>query len=218
MKKQKTLAPGEVDVPGVGVRKFKQWCMKSYYYRITIPQDIDANATIGLFCGHIGDKEWTNFERACMLPVGHEALIYRVSLIARPEKHTFLIDVMRAVLSGHLTILTDGEEFISEPLFFFAVNLFGEMTSREKDPLARLALETQIATNESGGFKEVAKWISRKISGIAIPLFLPESCSIDGHIDLEKKLYGVKPFGLYVVLHTITQKPLRDRDQEGSNV
>jgi len=208
MRKQKPLAPGSVDIPGVGVREFREWCMKSYYYRITIPQEVDANATIGLFCGHIGDKEWTNFTRERMTPVAHETLIYRVSLVARPEKHTFLIDLMTALQSGHLTILIDGEEFISEPLSFFAVNLFGEMTARENDPLARLALETQIATNVSGDFKEVAKWTIRKISAIAIPEFLPESHHIDGYIDLDKKLYGLKPFGLYVVLHTITQKPL----------
>lgn len=208
MKKQKTLPPGSLDIPGVGVRKFREWCMKSYYYRITIPQDIDANATIGLFCGHIGDKQWTNFERERMLPVGHEALIYRISLIARPEKHTLLIDVMTALQSGHLTILTNGEEFISEPLSFFAVNLFGQMTSREKDPLARLALECRIATNESGRFADFADWMIRKISGIEIPRFLHEPHPIDGYIDLDKKLYGVNPFGLYVVLHTVTQKPL----------
>lgn len=200
---------GAIYIEGRGWVDIRQWCMKSYYYRIMIPQDIDTGATIGLFCGNIGDKEWTNFTRERMLPVGHEAVIYRVSLVARPEKHTFLIDIMTALQLGHLTILINREEFISEPLSFFAVNLFGEMASREKDPLARLALEIHLATDKSGEFTEEAKRIISKMTGIEMPHFLPESCLIDGDIDLEKELYDIKPFGLYVVLHTITQKPLR---------
>ena len=210
--------PGAIFVEGRGWVDLRQWCMKSYYYRVMIPSNIartgsntDAGMTIGLFCDHIGDKEWTNFARERMLPEGHEAVIYRVSLVARPERHTFLIDVMTALQLGHLTISTEGEEFISEPLSFFACNLFGEMASREKDPLARLAIEIHLATTEGGEFTDAAKRIVSKTTGIEMPCLLQNQMCIDGHIDLKKELSGLtrKPFGLYVVLHTITQKPLR---------
>jgi len=200
--------PGTRLVEGVGYVDIRQYVMKTWYYRITVPQDINADSTIGLFCDHIGDLQWTNFARDNMFPLGHTVIIYRVSLMVRPEKHTFLIDVTYALQYGHLNLTHGAEEFISLPLSFFPVNLYGQTANDEGDPLARLAMETLIATDDE---PEEAKRMMQKISRMEIPLLIPGEHPIYGSVDLKKELWrvGRKPFGLYILLHTITQKPLR---------
>ena len=206
MSKDKKAPPGHVYVPGRGLVEISQYVMKSYYYRITIPQDINAGATIGLFCGHIGEAEWTNFTRERMFPVGHSTILYKVSLAVKPNRDTKVFDVIEALQLGQLTIRTGANEFLSEPLSFFPVSIYGETASREKDPLARLGLEIRLCTSEN---MEEARRVMWLISGIEIPLSVGESQTIDGDVDLHKDLFGSPKFGLYIVLHTITQKPLR---------
>ena len=206
METDRKVGPGHVYIPGEGVYAIRNLYMKSYYYRIAIPQDINAAATIGLFCGHIGDSEWTNIPRNRMFARGHEVILYKVSLAVKPNEDTKVFDVIKALQYGHLTIRHRGEEFISEPLSFFPVSLYGEVASRERDPLARLALETEIPRDLG---EEAARHVAKLISGIDIPLYLSESQTIDGDVDLQQDLFGSPKFGLYIILHTITRKPVR---------
>ena len=82
--------PGEIYVPGLGMRTFTRMLMKSYYYGIPFPQDFEQGATIGLFDDHIGDPLWTNLTRPRMLPVGHKATIFKVTLAVKPTDQTNL--------------------------------------------------------------------------------------------------------------------------------
>ncbi len=106
------------------------WEMKSYYYGVPIPQDMEANMTAGLFGGHIGDKEWTNFTRPNMIPKWHRSLVYKVSLAVKPTAAVKVADIFRALQLGELTInVRHQEPFISEPLSFFPVTIYGEMAA-----------------------------------------------------------------------------------------
>lgn len=195
-----------VYVPGKGEIEVRRLLMKSYYYGVPIPQDIDAGSTIGLFCGHIGDRQWTNFTRELMLPVGHEAIIYKVSLAVKPTEKTRIVDVFTALQLGDLEIKIGRDEFVSEPLSFFPVTLYGEIAAREDDPLQRLALVKEI--DQEADEEEVAR-LQRLLSGIAIPAHIQESQALYGDIHLRKELYGTPAFTLYVILHTITVRPIR---------
>ena len=209
-KREEDAADGSVWIEGRGLVRFRQWFMKSYYYMVTIPQKVNEDTTIPLFCEHLGEKKWTNFTRDRKLPRGHEAMIFRVSLAVVPARHTMTFDIMEAMQRGHLTILLSGAEWLSEPLSFFAVNLLGEIAFRNDDPLGRLAVEVALTTSEDGAFTKEARRIMEKIAGMPLPPTLPESYPIDGQIQFRarKELYNKKPFDLVVLLHTITSKPL----------
>lgn len=197
--------PGYIHIPGVGDVKVTRVMMKSYYYGVAIPQDIDADATAGLFDGHIGDREWTNFTRPRALPIGHEALIYKVSLAVKPTAQTKIFDVFSALQFGDLKIIIGADEFVREPLSFFPVTLYGEIAAREDDILQRLAVSREIAGKADD--KERSR-LMKLLSGIGIPANVMESQIVDGAIDLRKALYGTPAFVLYVVLHTITTVPI----------
>ncbi len=186
------------------------WQMKSYYYGVPIPQDVKVNATTALFGGHIGDKEWTNFTRPNMIPKWHRSLVYKVSLAVKPTAEVKVVDIFRALQLGELTInVRHQEPFISEPLSFFPVTIYGEMAAREND----LAAQVSLPTTETGELDEQAsKAAMRALSKMAIPIDLDDSVIIDGEIDLRKELYGTPPFVLYVILHTVTKIPLRDSE------
>lgn len=207
-KDEKSNVPkGYIHVPGVGLVQLKRMLMKSYYYGVPIPQDVDSDMTIGLFCGHIGEREWTNFTRPRMLPVGHEAVICKVSLAVRPTAEIKVVDVFTALQFGDMQIRIGAvDEFIREPLSFFPITLYGEIAAREDDLLQRLAVTREI---EDEMDEDERRRIMKVLSGIAIPASIGESMLIDGNIDLRKELYGTPPFTLYVILHTITTTPVR---------
>jgi len=207
--KKAELRPREKHIEGVGVREFRQWYMKAYYYRVTIPQDINADSTIALFCGHIGDLQWTNIPRDRMFAEFDQVILYKVSLVVKPNEDTRIFDVISALQHGHLTIRNRGQEFVSEPLSFFPVNIYAEIAGRERDPLARLAVQTLIPRPETLD-EDTSKRLMNAITGLDIPLFIPDTETIDGEVDLDKALFGSPEFGLFVVLHTVTSYPLRD--------
>lgn len=205
---------GHVLVPGRGWVELRSMIIKAYYYGIQIPQDIDSNAVIGLFSGHIGDLEWTNFTRPRMLPAGHEATIFRVSLAVRPTTETRIVDVYNALQSGDIRIGVgarwDEEDLLCEPLAFFPVVIYGEIAARKDDLLQRLALTIDIHRDAEGNFdEEQIPRLMKLLSGYGIPAAVGESQIIDGNINLRKALYGTPAFKLYVILHTITTRPLR---------
>jgi len=185
------------------------WQMKSYYYGVQIPQDLNGNSTIGLFGGNIGDKQWTNFTRPNMIPEWHTSLVYKVSLAVRPTAEVKIVDIFTALQLGELTINIRGQEpLISEPLSFFPVTIYGEMAARENDLAAHVALPT----TESGELDvKKSEAIMSGVSKMAIDIGLDDSVILDGEIDLRKELYGTPPFVLYVLLHTVTSMPLRER-------
>ena len=199
--------PGMVFVPSLGWIALKRVALKSYYYGVAIPQDIEADATIALFDGHIGDREWTNFTRPRMLPVGHTATLFKVSLAVKPTAETRIVDVFSALQFGDLNINIGAvDEFVSEPLSFFPVTLYGEIAERQGDILQPIALDVQLKRDVP---YDEQKEIMGALSGIGIPCEIGESQMIDGSMDLRKGLYGSPAFVLYVVLHTITSMPVR---------
>ncbi len=206
--KKDEIRPGRVYIPAIdNWVELNSWQLKSYYYGVSIPQDMEADMTIGLFEGHIGDKEWTNFTRPNMIPKWHRSLIYKVSLAVGQTADVKIVDVFRALQLGVLTIKVRGQEpLISEPLSFFPVTIYGEMAERKDDLSTRVAL----LSSESGGLdQETARPILNAISKMALPIDLDDSVIIDGDLDVRKELYGTPPFVLYVILHSITTMPIK---------
>lgn len=191
---------------GFGRVHMTRLVMRSYYYGVGIPQDVDSDATIGLFEGHIGDRQWTNLTRPGRLPVGHTAMLFKVSLAVKPTEETRILDVFSALQLGDLRITIGSDEFLREPLSFFPVTLYGEIAAREADPLRRLAVSIEV---KHGVDDEEQKRLLRRLSGIAIPTMIGYEQLIDGAIDLNSRLYGTPAFVLYVCLHTITVEPIR---------
>ena len=184
----------------------KRWQSITYYYGVRMPQDINSDSTAGLFETRDVDKDLTNFTRPFTFPAGQECLIYRVSLAVKPTEQVRIVDVLMALQSGNLTINLWGETpFICEPLTFFPVTIYGECAARENNILERLAISQMarepVDTDESAA-------LIQAISGMAIPAFVGESQKINGHIDLEKELYGTTPFTLFVLLHTVSSIPV----------
>lgn len=177
----------------------------SYYYAIQVPQDVESRMIIRLFLDHLGDPEWTNFARPEMLPVGHEALIYKVSLSVRPTAEVRIVDIITALQNGSIAIRIGADEFINEPLCFFPVTVYGEIAARENDLLQSLAMMTEFPDGMIG-----EKWekFRASFSGIAIPSWIAESERIAGCVDLGKGAYGTPGFDLFVVLHSITKMPI----------
>ncbi len=184
----------------------KRWQIITYYYGVRIPQDINSDATAGLFETRGVDKDLTNFSRPFMFPAGHECLIYKVSLAVKPTEQARIVDVFMALQSGDLTIhLWDETPFICEPLSFFPVTIYGELAARENDILERVAI-SQMDREEL--YSDETAALIQAISGMATPAFVGESQKINGHVDLKKELYGTTPFTLYVLLHTVSMIPV----------
>lgn len=223
--------PGEVFMPGVGMIQIRSWFMKSYYYLVTIPQPSDIEYRIPLFDDHIGDLEWTNMPRPRMLAEDDKAVVYKVSLVVKPDRETRIFDVIEALQYGHLTISQGREEsvseqssfadkrlaekpgkledFVSEPLWFFPVNIYGEIASRERDLVAHLLLEREIPKKDAMTDQE-RRAFSKAITGLDIPLDIGTSDKIWGQVKLDRALYGSPQFGLYVVLHTVTSRLMKE--------
>ena len=81
-----------------------------------------------------------------------------------------------------------------------------KIAAREDDLLQRLAIEREIKDEMD---EEERRRIMKAMTGLAIPTMIGESQPIDGDIVLRKALYGTPQFTLYVILHTLTIRPMR---------
>lgn len=130
-----TGRPGELDIPGYGVRKFTDIREDPIYDYVALTTTIAKGDELVFFRNTADKKRWqTNLSEQSKLAAGEEAVIYRINVVPAPD--TTPEDVLKIFKYGYGEFTFDDDNRVrSGPLLTFdqAHGLYGAIATTKND-------------------------------------------------------------------------------------